>query len=90
MHKPESVWANEMHKIIWDFGLQTDHQIAVRRSNLVLINKKKRICHLVDLTVPADHRREMKEGKMIDKYLDLARELIKSVERSLSSVSGNM
>ena len=26
MHKPESVLENEMHKILWDFKVQTDHQ----------------------------------------------------------------
>ena len=25
MHKPESVLGNEMHKILWDFEVQTDH-----------------------------------------------------------------
>ena len=34
-------------------------------------------CHLVDFTVPANHRVKMKESKKIDKYLDLARELKK-------------
>ena len=38
-------------------------------------NKKKRICKIVDLAVPADHRRKLKESEKKDKYLDLAREL---------------
>ena len=74
MHKPESVLANEIHKILWDFEIHIDHLIPTRRPNLVLINKKKRICHLVDFAVPV----KMKESKMVDKYLDLDRE--KSVE----------
>ena len=33
MHKPESVLENEMHKIPWDFEIQTDHLIPARSGN---------------------------------------------------------
>ena len=39
--------------------------------------QKKRICKIVDFTVPADHRINLKESEKKDKYLDLARELKK-------------
>ena len=42
MRKPESVLENEIFKILWDFGIQTDHSIWARRPDLVLINKKKK------------------------------------------------
>ena len=77
MHKPESVLENETHKILWDFKIQTDHLITARRPDLVLINKKKRTCHIVDFAVPADHRVKLKEIEKKAKYLDLARELKK-------------
>ena len=41
-HKPESALENETHKIIWDPEIQTDHQIPVRRQNLVIVKKKKK------------------------------------------------
>ena len=75
MHKPESLLNNEMHEILYDSKIQTDYQISVRISNLVLINMKKKTCHLVDFTITPDHRRKIKEIEKIDKYLDLAREL---------------
>ena len=31
MHKPESFLENEMHEISWDFEIQTDHLIQVRK-----------------------------------------------------------
>ena len=40
MHKSESVRENETHKILWDFGIQTDHQIPTRRPELVIVKKK--------------------------------------------------
>ena len=43
MHKPESVLENEMHKILWDFGIQMDRPILVNRPDLVLIDKNKKL-----------------------------------------------
>ena len=37
-------------------------------------------CKIVDFDVPADHRINLKESEKKDKYLDLARELKKTVE----------
>ena len=48
-----------------------------RRPDWVIINKKKRTCHIVDFAVPADDRVKIKESKRRDKYLDLARKLRK-------------
>ena len=42
MHNPESVLENETHKFLWDFEIQTDHQISGRRPDLIMINKKKK------------------------------------------------
>ena len=33
-HKPESIVEYEMHKILWDFEIQMDHQIPATRPNL--------------------------------------------------------
>ena len=73
MRKPESVLENETHKILLDREIQTDHSILARRPGLVLIMRKKRICHLVDLDVAANHCVKMKESENIAKYSDLAR-----------------
>ena len=77
MHNPAPVLENDTHKLLWNFNMQTDHQIPARRPDLIIINKKKRICKIVDFAVPADHRINLKEYEKKGKYLDLARELIK-------------
>ena len=43
MHKAESTLKNGMHKILWDFEIQTDPLILARRPDIVLIDKKKKI-----------------------------------------------
>ena len=39
-----------------------------------------RTCEIVDFTVPADYRIKLKESEKKYKYLDLAKELKKTVE----------
>ena len=77
MHNPASVLENDSHKLLWDFNMQMDQLIPTRRADLIIINKRKRICKIVDFAVPADHRINLKESEKKDKYLDLARELKK-------------
>ena len=68
---------NDIDKLLWDFGKQTDHLIPARRPNLIIINNNKKI---VEFAVPADPRIKLKESEKIDKYLNLARESKKSME----------
>ena len=77
MHNPEPVLENDSHKLLCDFNIQTDQIISARRADLIMINKKMRICKIVDFAVPADHRIKLKESEKKDKYLDLAREIKK-------------
>ena len=76
-HEPESVLENEDYKILWDFSIQTDHEIGARRPDLVVVDKKNRACQVIDFAVPGDSRIEDKEREKIEKYQDLARELQK-------------
>ena len=77
MHNSASVLENDTYKLLWDFDIQTNHLISARRPDLIIINKKKRFCKIVNFAVPADHRIKLKECERKDKYLDLARELKK-------------
>ena len=77
MHNPPPVLENDSHKLLWDFNIQTDQLISARRPGLIIINKKKRICKIVNFAVPTDLRINLKECEKKDKYLDLARELKK-------------
>ena len=56
MYNSESVLENKTHKLLWDFEIQTDHLILARRRDIVIVNKIKRTCQIVDFAVLADHR----------------------------------
>ena len=76
-HEPESVLGTEDYKILWDFSIQTDHVIEARRPDLVVVDKKEKICEIIDFAVPGDSRIEEKEKDKIEKYQNLGRELQK-------------
>ena len=63
MHKPELVLKNETHEILCDFEIQMNHLIPDTKSDLVLINKKKRTYCLYHFTVPTDHKVKIKESE---------------------------
>ena len=79
IHNLASVLENETHKLLLDFVIHTDHLISARRPDLIVINKKKRTCKIVDFAVPADHRIKLKECEKKDKHLNLSRELKKKL-----------
>ena len=76
-HEPESVLEIEDYKILWDFSIQTDHVIEVQRPDLVVVDKKRKTCKIIDFAVPGDSGIEEKEKEKIEKYQDLRRELQK-------------
>ena len=67
-HEPESVFENEDYKILWYFSIQTDHVIEVRRSDLVVVDKKERSRKIIDFAVPGDRGIEETEKDKIEKY----------------------
>ena len=82
MHNPKSVLEKKIHKLLWDFEIQTDHLLSVRQPYLVIVNKtkKKRTCRIADFAVPVDNRVQLNESENKDKYQDLVRELKKTAE----------
>ena len=62
VYVPENVTENDTHNILWDFEIQTDYQIPAR-SDLVWINKKKRIWPQVNFDILNDNRVKIKESK---------------------------
>ena len=73
MRKSESVLENEIHKVIWDFEIQTNHLIPVKRPDLKIVKKKRKITwRIVDFAVQANHRVKIVKNEKRDKYSDFA------------------
>ena len=42
MHNPAPFLENDLHKLLWNFNIQTDHLIPARRPDIIIINNKKK------------------------------------------------
>ena len=60
MPTTEFILEKEMHKIILDFEIKSDHQTPPTRSYQV--STRKISCHLMDFAGLANHRLKMKEN----------------------------
>ena len=48
-HNPAPALENGTHKLLWDFNIQTDHQISARWPDLIIISKTKELAKLSTL-----------------------------------------
>ena len=79
-HEQESVLENEDYKILWDFSIQSDHVVEVRRSDMFVVDKKKRSCKIIDFAVPGDSRIDEREKDKIEKYQRLGKGFTEDME----------
>ena len=69
MNMSQSVLENQDYKIFQDFSIQTNHvieAICYRTRFLIVIDKKKRTCKIIDFAVPRDSRIEEREKEKIE------------------------
>ena len=74
-HKVDSVVENERVKILWDFNIQTDREMKHRRPDIVVVNKEKNECTIIDVANPGDHNLAQKKFEKLDNYSELRLEV---------------
>ena len=74
-HCPEGVVEDDDVKLIWDINIQCDNVMEAKRSNLILVDKKTKLCVIIDFAIQGDCRICEKEIENIKKYQNLKREL---------------
>ena len=60
-HKPEIVLKKEDCRVFWYFCIQTEHEMAARRPNLIVVDKNYRTYKIIDFAVSGDCETEDKE-----------------------------
>ena len=101
IHSPSSVLENDQVKVLWDFKIQTDLHLDHNRPDIVVLEKKERVCYIIDVACPFDMRVLEKEQEKIDHYQDLKIEvqkiwscrrvsIISIIIRALGTVSKNL
>ena len=53
-HEPKSVVENENFKILWDFTIQCDHLIEVRRPDIVVVDNVMKETMIIDVAIPGE------------------------------------
>ena len=43
-HAPEGVMENDQVKVLWDFRVETDHDLEHERPDIVVLEKEERTC----------------------------------------------
>ena len=71
-NNPESILEAQNSLVFWDTNA---HLISARRPELVVVNKHKRTCRIVDFAVSVEHRVKLEDSEKSDRYLNIAREL---------------
>ena len=60
-HYPGNLLKTEGYKILWNFSIQTDHVIEAQKLDLIVVDKKRRTCKIIDFAAPGDSRIEETE-----------------------------
>ena len=53
--------------MLWDFSVRTDHEIAARRPDILIIDKSEKNCYIIDVVIPEDGRVRAKEDEKVEK-----------------------
>ena len=57
--------------VLWNQAVHTDSEVTANRSDIILKNKKEKICTLIDVAIPTDRNVVQKEAEKKLKYKSL-------------------
>jgi hypothetical protein len=77
-HQTPPVIENDKVCVLWDFSIHTDRTIKANRPDIVIRDKRKKMCWLLDISIPNDANTSLKTFEKLAKYKDLDIELTKS------------
>ena len=70
-HQPVSVLETDRTKVLWNFKIQCNHTIEVKRPDIVIAEKEEKVCKTIDTVVPGDGTVAGNEREKPEKYQDL-------------------
>ena len=62
---------NDQVNLLWDFKIQTDLHLHHNRPDIVVLEKKERVCYIIDVACPFNIQVLEKEQEKISQYQDL-------------------
>ena len=77
---------NDEVKLLWDFSIQTEKRIEHNKPDIVVLDKKQKLCLIIDVACPFDTRIKKKEQEKIEYYNDLKYEILKCWNKEVDKV----
>jgi hypothetical protein len=74
-HIPKPACQHEDITLLWNQGIQTDREVLTNWPDIIIKNKKDRICLLIDVAIPSDMNVIQKESEKKLKYKYLSIEI---------------
>ena len=85
-HKPDPVVECDNVTILWDFPVNTDRNISANRPDIIVKDRNKGSCLLIDMSIPTDRNISSKEFDKLSKYKDLEIDIRKMWKLRASTV----
>ena len=74
-HMPKPVYEEGDVTMLWNQAVHTDREVTANRPDIIIKNKKKKTCTLMDVAIPADRNVVQKEAEKKLKYKSLCIEI---------------
>ena len=74
-HKPTQVAKNNSTKILWNFSIQTDHEVINNKPDIIVVDKINKTANLIEVAVPNDYNICNKRLQKIRAYTNLSGEI---------------
>ena len=72
---PKPVYEEGDVTVLWNQAVHTDREVTANRPDIIIKNKKEKICTLIDVAIPADRNVVQKEAEKKLKYKSLCIEM---------------
>ena len=77
---------NQTATILWDMPIQTEKETKANRPDIVVKDKKERICLLIDMSIPTERNTSLKTMEKLTKYKDNEIEIEKTLRMKTTTV----
>ena len=80
------VLENDEVQLLWDFSIQTERRLEKSKPDIVVLDKKQKLCLAIGVACQFDTKIKKKEQDKIEYYTDLKYEILKCQNNDVDKV----
>ena len=77
---------NNEVKLLWDVSIQRERRSERNKPDIVVLDKKQKVCLVIDVACSFDSRINKKEQEKVEYYTDLKYEILKCWSKEVDKV----